>query len=227
MFFISIGAIGVIASMALSKAEERDTFCISCHTLPEITYQQRAEMASSGHEPALDLGSWHYQLGEGDFRCIDCHRGAETLLHRIVTNGLAARDTLIWLTGGADPAIEKGTSSVPMLLNAACARCHEEILLLLGFENHFHAYLPEAHELIQDGAEPTVLPGQAGASEGPIEPESLETTVSCVDCHKAHVRVPGAELQGFLDLVTDVYPACERCHIESGRGPVQLAAGGS
>jgi nitrate/TMAO reductase-like tetraheme cytochrome c subunit len=227
IYSISVGALAVAASLVLSKAEERDAFCISCHTPPEVAYQQRAVEAFSGNEAAQDLGSRHYQLDSGEFRCIDCHRGSGTLYHRLVTNALAARDTLIWLTGAADPALEKGTSSVPMLLNAACARCHEETLVLIGFENHFHSYLSEAYELFEGGAELILPLGQESSTAQPLAAENPETTVSCVDCHKAHVQVPGAELQGYLDLLMDVYPACETCHIESGRGPVQLAAGGS
>ncbi len=223
---ISLGVLAAAALLALSRAEERDTFCTSCHTAPEVAYQQRAAAASAGREGALDLGSRHYQLESGEFRCIDCHRGSGSLYHRLVTNGLAARDTLIWLTGGADPALEKGTASVPMLLIAACTRCHEETLLLIGFENHFHSYLSEAYALFQSGAEPILPPGQDSSTENPPAAEDLEATVSCVDCHKAHVQVPGAELQTYLNLVTDVYPACESCHVESGRGPVQLAGGG-
>jgi nitrate/TMAO reductase-like tetraheme cytochrome c subunit len=226
IFAISVGALAVAASLVLSKAEERDTFCISCHTPPEVAYQQRAVVASSGSEGALDLGSRHYQLDSAVFRCIDCHRGSGSVYHRLVTNGLAARDTLIWLTGGADPALEKGTASVPMLLNAACTRCHEETLLLIGFENHFHSYLSEAYELFQSGAGPILPLGQDSSTVRSLAAEDLESTVSCVDCHKAHVQVPGAELQGYLDLLADVYPACEMCHVESGRGPTQLATGG-
>jgi hypothetical protein len=226
ILMLSIGALGVVASLTLSKLEERDTFCISCHTIPETEYQRRTLQASMGSDPALDLGSRHYQSDAENFRCIDCHRGAGTISHRLITNGLAARDTLIWLIGAADPSLEKGSVTVPMLLNAACAGCHEETLLTLGFENHFHAYLPESVALVQGGAEP-IAPSESGMPGMSLESDPLETTVSCVDCHSAHVQVPGAELQGYLDLAKDVYPACETCHLDSGRGPVQLAAGGS
>jgi nitrate/TMAO reductase-like tetraheme cytochrome c subunit len=221
-----IAALGMIASLTISKLEERDTFCISCHTLPEVTYQQRAVLAAEGNDTAPDLSSAHYQPEAGAFRCIDCHRGADTLPHRLITNVLSIRDTLIWLTGGADPTLEKGVVALPMLLDAACTRCHEETLLRLGFENHFHSYLPETQELLQAGAEAIVPPELSFAEVPSVREEALETTVSCVECHKAHVQVPGAELQGYLDLVNDVYPACETCHVESGLGPQQLSQGG-
>ena len=220
-----IAALGMIASLTISKLEERDTFCISCHTLPEVTYQQRAVLAAEGNDPAPDLSSAHYQLKARAFHCIDCHRGADTLPHRLITNGLSVRDTLIWLIGGADPTLEKGVVALPMLLDAACTRCHEETLLRLGFENHFHAYLPEAHALLQAGAEAIVPPELSSAEAPSVRVDALETTISCSECHKAHVQVPGAELQGYLDLLNDVYPACETCHVESGLGPQQLSQG--
>jgi nitrate/TMAO reductase-like tetraheme cytochrome c subunit len=227
VLLIGIAALGAIASLTISKLEERDTFCIACHTLPEIAYQQRAVMAAEGDGPAPDLSSSHYGQEAGSFRCIDCHRGANTLLHRLLANGLAARDTLIWLTGGADPALEKGVATVPMLLNAACVGCHKETLLRGGFENHFHHYLPEAHGLLMAGAEAVVPPGAGPQGLQALQGEALDTSVSCVDCHQAHVRTAGAELQGYLDLVSVVYPACEMCHTDVGRGPLQLSAGGS
>jgi len=224
---LGLAVLALTASLTLSKLEEKDTFCISCHTIPEVAYHQRALQASGVDDPALDLGSRHYQLDPGGFGCIACHRGAGTLHHRLVTNALAARDTLIWLAGAADPALEKGTSSVPMLLNAACAQCHQETLGVVGFENHFHAYLPEAYALIEGRVDPADPPLGDGSTLQMPGPEGLTTTVSCVNCHKAHVQVPGAELQGYLDLLKDVYPACETCHLESGLGPVQLAGSGS
>lgn len=222
-----IGALGALSSLTVSKLEERDTFCIVCHTLPEITYQQRALLAAEGTDLALDLGSRHYQHEGGAFRCIDCHRGAETLPHRLITQALALRDTLIWISGSADPTLGKGVADVPMLLNTACLRCHEETLLRFGFENHFHAYLPQAHALLQAGAE-AILTSASSPDDAPsLQNDALETTISCTDCHKAHVQIPGSELQDYLDLVNDVYPACEGCHAESGRGPRQLSGGGN
>ncbi len=222
-----IGALAVLSSLMVSKLEERDTFCIACHTLPEVAYRQRALLAAEGTDLALDLGSRHYQHEAGVFRCIDCHRGADTLPHRLITQGLALRDTLIWISGSADPALGKGVAAVPMLINTACLRCHQETLLRLGFENHFHAYLPQAHALLQAGAE-AILPSATSPDDTPpARSDALDTTISCTECHKAHVQIPGAELQGYLDLVNDVYPACEMCHAESGRGPRQLSGGGN
>ena len=222
-----IGALAVLSSQTISKLEERDRFCIGCHTLPEVTYQERAVLAAESDDLALDLSSSHYQHEAGAFRCIDCHRGAGTLSHRLITNGLALRDTLIWIIGRADPALEKGVADVPMLVNAGCVRCHEETLLRLGFENHFHAYLPQAYALLQAGAE-AILPTAIGPEDTLwLRDEVVDTTISCTGCHKAHIQIPGAELQGYLDLVSNVYPACETCHTESGRGPQQLTGGGN
>jgi nitrate/TMAO reductase-like tetraheme cytochrome c subunit len=213
---IAILLLAAGSSLAVSRLEERDTFCIACHTLPEAAYHERAVQYAGAAQTAPDLSTRHYQLEEGAFRCIDCHRGEDTLRHRLLAQSLSARDTLKWILGRADPALEKGTVTVPLLVDAACVRCHAETLSRRGFENHFHAYLPEARELgMQSSAE---------APSGDMGREAeRNTTVSCTACHTAHVQVPGAELAGYLDLIGKVYPACETCHLETGSGPQQLS----
>lgn len=60
----------------VSKLEERDSFCISCHTAPEQAYYDRAQEAlaivvAGSFEDPIDLASAHYALPEETFRCID------------------------------------------------------------------------------------------------------------------------------------------------------------
>ena len=146
--------LGAVPVVGVSRLEERDTFCISCHTLPEVTYYERAQSALAGEEPYLDLSSDHYAIfaekpGEPPFKCIACHRGNQGVVHRATTLALGARDTLIFLTGQADPTIEKTKLEVPSLLTAACLKCHTGSLLVAGFPNHFHNKLPEARVLRQ------------------------------------------------------------------------------
>jgi ferredoxin len=215
-------------ALTVSRFEEQDTFCISCHTLPEVTYYERAQGALSGESPYQDLSSAHYALpGEGGellpMRCIDCHRGNGGLPHRVVTLTLGARDAALWIAGQADPEIEKNELEVPFLLTAACTECHQPSLLTVGFNNHFHNRLPDAYRAWRRGAEliqPEDQPGN-GDAEWRIEP--VDTGVLCVDCHRAHVHVPGSELQSYLDVFGVVYPACVRCHEDAGRGPLELA----
>lgn len=208
--------------LAVSRLEERDPFCISCHTLPEVTYYNRAVEAVTAGEPYADLSSAHYG-SQSTFRCIDCHRGNGGLVDRATTLALGARDAAIWLAGRADDTIEKTELVAPGLLTAACTKCHAEALLEVGFNNHFHNKLPEAYRLWRAGAalmrpiEAPDLPEEA------LVVEPSPTGVLCVDCHRAHIHVPGSELQAYLDLANTVYPACVRCHQDAGRGPLELA----
>jgi hypothetical protein len=217
-----VALLTLAAGLTVSRQEERDAFCVSCHTLPEVTYYDRAQAALAMTDPFADLSSAHYGA-ETTFRCIDCHRGNAGLAHRITTLALGARDTAIWLSGSADESIEKSELVAPGLLTAACTRCHAEALLEVGFNNHFHNKLPEAFRLWRSGAE---LRRPLEAPDLPIEAlivEPSQTEVVCVDCHRAHIHLPGSELRGYLDLATTVYPACVRCHEQAGHGPLELA----
>jgi len=205
-----------------SHLEEDDRFCIACHTAPEVAYYERAQQAKAGSQPPLDLSSKHYTeaKAESPFRCIDCHRGNHTLVDRATTLALGLRDALVWASGRADPTLEKNTAYAPGLLNAACSRCHRDTLLVTGFENHFHNDLPEAYRAWQAGGR--LLPPRQRASIGE-EARGLTfyaTTVTCLSCHRAHVK--GEEAQFYLQQETLVLPACERCHQETERGPQRL-----
>src|SRR3989304_7849246 len=87
-----IAGVTLAAGLTVSQLEEQDTFCISCHPLPEVTYYDRARAALAMTEPFADLSSAHYGM-ESPFRCIDCHRGNGGIVHRITTPGLGPRDT--------------------------------------------------------------------------------------------------------------------------------------
>jgi nitrate/TMAO reductase-like tetraheme cytochrome c subunit len=214
LIVVSLIAAVSITLFGASKAEEQDGFCISCHTVPEQTYFDRARA-----DPPPDLSSAHYHLSEG-FRCIDCHRGDGGWRHRALTLALGARDAAIFFSGGADPAIEKKTTAAPTLPNAACVKCHAEALLVAGFENHFHNKLPAAYEAWQAGGRLTVPPDYPDAEF--TELTRSDTSVSCTDCHRAHVHLEGAESQQYLDIEGDVYPACVICHRQAGQGPLEL-----
>ncbi len=205
---------------AASALEERDAFCIACHTAPEVTYYNRAQAALAGAAPLEDLSSAHY-TAEGGFRCIDCHRGDGGLQHRAATLALGARDAAIFVTGQPDQTLEKTEIEVPGLLNAGCARCHSDTLLVAGFENHFHNKLPAAFAAWQAGGAITAPPGQPGADTSTLD--RADTTLGCLNCHLAHVHTAGGELTGFLDLDNVTFPACVQCHTETGHGPLELA----
>ena len=222
---VGLGSIGVV-----SRLEENDRFCTACHTVPEVTYYNRAQSALAGVTPLDDLSSAHYLAAPADlpsgqpFRCIDCHRGDNSLPHRLTTLGLAARDTAIWLARAEDPAIEKVDIEVPWLLTEGCVGCHADSLLVVGFENHFHNKLPDAYRAWQAGGE-LALPLEDPEANRPALEEGLqpyETQLACLDCHLAHVHVEGAELSGYLDVENVVFPACVQCHIDADAGPLEL-----
>jgi nitrate/TMAO reductase-like tetraheme cytochrome c subunit len=219
---VGFGALFVImALLGVSRLEESDSFCTSCHTAPEVEYFNRSRWMLAG-EVGQDLASAHYSLIQADANCIDCHRGNGGVVQRGMTLALGARDALIFIAGQADPKLEKAETQieVPSLLTAACVECHTDTLLILGYENHFHNKLPEAYAAWKAGG-PLVAPAdypETGASEL----EEYETNVLCMDCHPAHVTVEGAELAGYLDLENTVYSACIDCHREVGHGPLEL-----
>ena len=206
-----------------SRLEENDAFCVSCHTVPEETYYNRAQETQAGtvtYPP--DLSSAHYVIeNDAPFRCIDCHRGDQSPAHRRQTFLLGVRDAWIWVTGQADPAIEKVHAGEPVLLNAACVQCHTESLLELGFNNHYHNQLQAAGALEQAGLVPFEPPeGLPGTLFTNLS--ELVSTVDCTDCHQAHRTLPDGDLTLYLDLDAVMYPACVQCHEEVGQGPLAL-----
>lgn len=209
------------ALLGVSRLEESDEFCIACHTAPEVEYFNRSRTALAG-EVGQDLASAHYSLIQNGAKCIDCHRGDGGLVHRGTTIALSARDALIFLSGRADPRLEKAKTQieVPSLLIAACVDCHRDTLLVVGYENHFHNKLPEAYAAWKAGGTLTAPPDPPEVDTQALK--LYETMVSCLDCHPAHVTVEGAELTHYLDLENTVYPVCEDCHREVGQGPQEL-----
>ncbi len=220
------------ASLSVSRLEENDRFCASCHMVPERTYYNRTQYALAGIDPALDLASAHYLAnpektpGETHFRCIDCHRGNESLLHRATALALGARDTAVYLLGQPDQDIEKKRADVPHLLTESCVKCHTDSLLVVGFPNHLHNKLPSAYKAWQQGGILTLPEQNPDLFEQVLQLglEPVETDLLCGDCHFAHTNKPGSELTAFLDLEGIVYPACEQCHIAAFSHPLGLSA---
>jgi Zn finger protein HypA/HybF involved in hydrogenase expression len=224
LFLMAVGLgtlFGVVALLGISRLEESDTFCIACHTAPEVEYFNRSRTVLAG-EVGQDLASAHYSLIPAEAKCIDCHRGNGGVVHRGMTLALGARDALIFIAGRSDPKLEKAETQIeaPALLTAACVECHTDTLLVLGYENHFHNKLPEAYAAWKAGGK-LVAPAGYPETEA-LELKKYETTVVCMDCHPAHVTVEGAELTHYFDLENTVYPVCIDCHREVGHAPLEL-----
>ncbi|MCC7209980.1 MAG: hypothetical protein IT323_21940, partial [Anaerolineae bacterium] len=211
--------------------EEQDTFCISCHTAPEITYFNRAHIELDHPDmPAQDLSTAHYTAakaaGEAPFRCIDCHRGDSSVGHRVAAIALGARDVGTFALGRDNPAIEKFRTGSAWLANASCATCHADSLARLdGINNHFHSYLPETRLAVQRGAELVigdalrqVLADTPNPDPALTELHTVEVDVLCSDCHQAHHALLDGPQTFFIDE-TLRNQTCVTCHVAAGQGP--------
>jgi len=195
---VVLGALVVLSAASVSVAEERNSFCTSCHLKPEQAYYDRALIKAS--QDAADLATAHAQAG---LNCVSCHRGDQGPRDRVIALALGARNTAKFAIGQYDP--NHSQVAVRFLLDDSCQRCHVaqpglggvkpgkiNPVMVGGFDNHFHTLL--------------------------FDPKA-KTSVTCTDCHLAH-REAFPELQ-FLDRTKVVLPACERCHQELGRGPAK------
>jgi nitrate/TMAO reductase-like tetraheme cytochrome c subunit len=217
-----LGAIGFVGAEAL---EEQDTFCISCHTVPETTYFNRAYIAlDNPNDLVTDLATAHYHLAQAkntSFSCIDCHRGDGSLGHRISTLALGGRDAVIYIVGKENPAIEKTSTREGWLPNAACINCHTDTLLTLkGLDNHFHTHLPQAAAALANGGTlkvpDTLTSRQTDLLK--IGLKTINTSLVCSDCHQAHVTEPGGAANFFMDTIRR-NQSCVTCHHAAREGP--------
>lgn len=238
LFFI---VAGVASFVFVNDRQQQDSFCLECHTPQHDAYVQRAE-ASVGGALAPDLASFHYQQirGQGgEVRCIDCHRGDDSLAHRADTFALSARMAALWLTSADDLRLEKTaiTSTVvngitqtvrqttlalhaPDMTNASCIGCHQQELLVAGKANHMHNTLPAVYEAWKNGAR--LIPPADATDPQAVVAEGLllyNTTVQCHSCHQAH---RSTEAANYLDMQNVVKPACEQCHAQAGAGPLDV-----
>ncbi len=125
LLILAMGGAGFAASM-----EEKDSFCASCHTQPELTFYQRSQ-----GEKIVDLATFHHTK---DTRCIDCHSASgitgrlEALLH-------GSRNATAFFTHTArQPALLTWPIS-----DTNCLKCHSEVATgQPDISNHFHLFLP-------------------------------------------------------------------------------------
>jgi mono/diheme cytochrome c family protein len=238
LFFIIAG---VGSFVFVNNQQAQDSFCLECHTPQHDAYVQRAE-SSVGGALAPDLASYHYQQIRGlnsEIHCIDCHRGDDSLRHRVDTYALSARMTVRWLAGSDDQRIEKTaiTSTLvsgitqtvaqtslalhdPVLTNASCIGCHQQEMLVAGDANHMHNTLPAVYEAWKNGAR--LIPPADATDPQAVVAEGLllyNTTLQCHNCHQAH---RSTESPNYLDLQNVVKPACEQCHAQAGAGPLDV-----
>jgi nitrate/TMAO reductase-like tetraheme cytochrome c subunit len=218
---VLLGA-GIYSLVWFGNAQQTDSFCIDCHTAPEVNYVDRANSAMAG-ALANDLASFHYQQIKGQggtLHCIECHQGTGNMNHRFDVITLSTRNALLWMIGQNDTRLEKQHLQVPQLANAACVSCHQKTLLLTGMDNHWHNMLPVAYDVWHNGgrliAPPGVKDTQSIIAAGLVK---YTTAVVCTDCHQAHKTSEDAQ---YLDRVGVVAAECVQCHRDVGKGPLEV-----
>lgn len=151
----------VPAGWMLSDAVERNNdFCNACH-LPSGAILHEPIRRDFDGRPPMNLAARHAVVVRADLpdedrmRCIDCHGGVG-LLGRAEVKLLAARDTLVYLSGDFD---EPSEMSQP-LKDADCRQCHASF-----DETPSEFQRPRFHEL-----------GVHNVSLG----------LDCVQCHTSH-----------------------------------------
>lgn len=193
--FLLVGAVVLVFAVLVgaSKVEENDAFCASCHRAPEVRYVARARAAHLTPDDPSDLASRHAIIPA---RCVDCHRGDGSLVHRVTALALGARNAAQFVMGQG----EEGRTRLLWLPEASCTRCHADVLNQPSFEKHFHNLLPKYEDLPQVRSKP-------------------ENRVLCVQCHPSHRK--GEVLTGFIEDEV-VFPVCEKCHQVWGKGPKRM-----
>jgi Cytochrome c554 and c-prime len=207
---LGVVVLGVVGFASGTLLEENDSFCGSCHTVPETTYLDRSGAASvSASAVVSDLATFHYHqalTNTTSFQCIVCHRGTASLGDRAQTLALALKDTVTLVSGHANPAIERSSVVEPALVNAACVACHETTLLTQrGTATHFHNLLAATKALVAQGKQMT---GNGRNREN----RQFDTSITCTDCHLAHKTVDTSNTQYMLVDKATTQVACDNCH---------------
>src|SRR5262249_12933027 len=142
-----------------------------------------------------------------------------SLGQRVETLTLGARDAVIFVSGKADPTIEKATIYQPQLPNAACIGCHVDTLLTVkGIQSHFHNWLPQTAALVASGKQ-LDLSANSGPRFGRLR--TVNTSLVCTSCHLAH-KSADADLQLMYLNKDYTQQACNTCHKDAGERPENI-----
>jgi len=210
---IVLGSAGFVGA---SLVEENDSFCASCHTVPESTYFNRVTTVyNTPSAPIPDLASAHYRQAQAknqSFQCINCHRGDASLSQRIETLALGAADILIYVSGKSNPTIEKTEITKAYLPNSACIKCHTDTLLTMrGLQSHFHNFLPQTAALVAQGK--ALVAGDTRGRFGRVR--TVNVSLQCTDCHLAHISKDTDPQLKYMNR-DYVQKSCDTCHQTAG-----------
>jgi len=191
---VAVVAAGVLLAVGgvvfAAGQESHDSFCASCHSMPESTFFQR----STGVQP-VDLASYHTTQKT---RCIDCHSG-QGVTGRIQAELLGVGNALKWYTG---TAIQPAPLNDP-ISDSNCLKCHQAVTQ--------RGYTPK---------EQITVPGTRGGGREERTGHwhqflsRWQATASyagtCTSCHSGHVTDGNAQ-SGYMVEQT-VQGVCEACH---------------
>lgn len=202
---IPILAVGLVVVVLLTAGgfavaatqESHDSFCGSCHSMPEVTFVDRSTAAQP-----VDLASFHTTKNTA---CIDCHSG-QGIFGRVQAELIGARNAVLWYSGTArQPAV----LTFP-IGDQSCLKCHQQVTQR-GFSPTEQITVPGA--------------GGRGGGEGGNNhwheqlakwQATSPTAGTCTSCHSGHAA--GATAQsGFMDA-QNVTTACDACHLVLRRG---------
>lgn len=162
--------------------ENRDPFCASCHTQPEVEYFERTLA------PPSDLASAHAPAG---IRCIDCHSGAGPL-GRTVSLRQGASDLAAYLSGEFGQPAE----TTHPVGDPGCVKCHAQPSAVAELSARVEDISSSHYHYTEYTAEWRVRqPDPRG---------------SCAVCHLGHAleALPG---QGYtVNAATQA--SCDACH---------------
>lgn len=128
VLILGVGAVGSALAM-----ENRDSFCTSCHTEPEVTYYQQSLQPSAPTLAAFHTGK--------QTACIDCHSGGG-IFGRAKGLMQGADDLMMYYGGNYNrPAVTTNP-----LGDDSCIKCHQDALTRRRgarrvMDGHYHAFL--------------------------------------------------------------------------------------
>ncbi len=172
----SVIALAGAGMLYAGHLENRDGFCTSCHTQPELEFYQRSQ------QQPLDLASAH---AAKQVTCIQCHSGPGWTGRASAMAGVAAPDLLAYLSGHYRmPAV----TTVP-IGDEHCLKCHSQVLSSQDFNNHFHAFLPIWQARAPNSAASCVDCHQSHVEGGLPDVGFLEQSTTQAVCQRCHASL--------------------------------------
>ena len=176
-----------------ASQESHDTFCASCHTMPETTFVQNTTAAQP-----VDLASYHTPQNT---LCIDCHSG-QGVGGRVQAELMGAVNAAKWFTG---TAIQPAVLLYP-IGDQNCLKCHQNVVVR-GFSPREAITVPAG----TNGGRGNDTGKQNHYHENLIRWQAASPTAgTCTSCHSGHTA--NASLQNGFMNAQDVQFTCTACH---------------